>query len=199
MSVTSRRSKLASACILAAALVASGLALAQNRTTASELSACVASDSSLRFAPRAQCAAGERLLTWNVRGLDGPVGPLGPRGPAGPIGSINNVSWSDLPFVSKHRFEHPDPLPTSVGTPGIGSDCMLGEVRLFAGSFAPTGWTFALGQQLPVSTHSALFAVLGISYGGDGRSTFALPNLTDLQPDGVAHIICTGGTPPPRL
>lgn len=56
-------------------------------------------------------------------------------------------------------------------------DPFLGEIRLFAGNFAPQGWAFCNGALLPIAQNSALFALLGVTYGGDGRTTFALPNL----------------------
>jgi microcystin-dependent protein len=52
----------------------------------------------------------------------------------------------------------------------------LGEIRIFAGNFAPTGWALCNGQLLSISQNTALFSILGTTYGGDGRSTFALPN-----------------------
>lgn len=56
-------------------------------------------------------------------------------------------------------------------------DPFIGEVKLFAGNFAPRGWAFCEGQLLPISQNSSLFAILGTTYGGDGRTTFALPDL----------------------
>lgn len=56
-------------------------------------------------------------------------------------------------------------------------DQMLGEIRMFAGNFAPRGWAFCDGQLLPISSNSALFSLLGTMYGGDGRTTFGLPDL----------------------
>ncbi len=56
-------------------------------------------------------------------------------------------------------------------------DPMLGEVRIFAGNFAPRGWAFCEGQLLPISSNSALFSLIGCTYGGDCRTTFALPDL----------------------
>jgi microcystin-dependent protein len=53
----------------------------------------------------------------------------------------------------------------------------LGEIRMFGGNFAPLGWAFCNGQLLAISENSALFDLLGTTYGGDGQSTFALPNL----------------------
>ena len=54
---------------------------------------------------------------------------------------------------------------------------MIGEVRMFAGNFAPRSWAKCEGQLLPISSNSALFSILGTTYGGDGRTTFALPDL----------------------
>lgn len=53
----------------------------------------------------------------------------------------------------------------------------LAEIRWFAANFAPKNWKYCLGQLLPISANSALFSLLGTTYGGDGRTTFALPNL----------------------
>lgn len=53
----------------------------------------------------------------------------------------------------------------------------IGEVKLFAGNFAPRGWAFCNGQMLAISNNTALFSILGTTYGGDGRTTFALPDL----------------------
>lgn len=63
-------------------------------------------------------------------------------------------------------------------------DAMLGEVRLFAGNFAPRGWALCEGQLLKISEHTALFSLLGCMYGGDCRTTFALPDLRDKVPVG---------------
>ncbi len=54
---------------------------------------------------------------------------------------------------------------------------MIGEVRLFAGNFAPRSWAFCNGQLIAIASNSALFSILGTIYGGDGRTTFALPDL----------------------
>jgi len=57
------------------------------------------------------------------------------------------------------------------------SNPFVGEIRLFAGNFAPSGWAFCNGQLLPIADNDALFALLGTTYGGDGTNTFALPDL----------------------
>ncbi len=53
----------------------------------------------------------------------------------------------------------------------------VGEIRMFAGNFAPYGWMFCEGQLLPISENETLFQLIGTTYGGDGQSTFALPDL----------------------
>src|ERR671932_2189832 len=62
------------------------------------------------------------------------------------------------------------------------SDPFVAEIRVVGFNFAPTGWAFCDGQLLPISQNTALFSLLGTSYGGDGKSTFALPNLQDSVP-----------------
>jgi len=59
------------------------------------------------------------------------------------------------------------------------SDQFVAEIRIFPFNFAPTGWAFCNGQLLPISQNTALFSLLGTFYGGDGKSTFALPDLQD--------------------
>ena len=58
----------------------------------------------------------------------------------------------------------------------------LAEIRMFAGNFAPKGWALCNGQLLPLSQNTALFSLLGTTYGGDGKSTFGLPNLQNSAP-----------------
>jgi len=62
------------------------------------------------------------------------------------------------------------------------SDQFVAEIRMFAGNFAPKGWALCDGQLMPISQNTALFSLLGTTYGGDGKSTFALPNLQGSAP-----------------
>src|SRR5437879_6365652 len=62
------------------------------------------------------------------------------------------------------------------------SQPFIGEIRMFAGNFAPQGWAFCNGQLLAISENDALFNLIGTTYGGDGQSTFALPNLQSRIP-----------------
>jgi microcystin-dependent protein len=65
------------------------------------------------------------------------------------------------------------------------ADPFVAEIRIFPFNFAPVGWAFCDGQLLPISQNTALFSLLGTTYGGDGKSTFALP---DLQGSAALHV-----------
>lgn len=72
----------------------------------------------------------------------------------------------------------------------------VGEIRMFAGNFAPAGWMFCEGQLLPISENETLFQLIGTTYGGDGQSTFVLPDLRGRIPihQGNGFILAeTGG------
>ena len=60
----------------------------------------------------------------------------------------------------------------------------IGEVRIFAGNFAPQGWAFCAGQLVPIAEYETLFTLIGTTYGGDGQNTFALPDLRGRLPVG---------------
>ena len=73
----------------------------------------------------------------------------------------------------------------------------VGEIRMFAGNFAPNGWMFCAGQLLPISENETLFQLIGTTYGGDGQSTFALPELQSRVPihqGNGSSLAETGGT-----
>ncbi len=77
----------------------------------------------------------------------------------------------------------------------------VGEIRMFAGGFAPNGWAFCDGSQMPISEYETLFQLIGTTYGGDGESTFHLPDLRGRRPlhqgqrDGRSFVLGeTGGT-----
>ncbi len=62
------------------------------------------------------------------------------------------------------------------------SSPFIGEIRMIAGNFAPMGWAICQGQLIPISENDVLFNLIGTTYGGDGQSTFALPNLSSRIP-----------------
>ena len=76
------------------------------------------------------------------------------------------------------------------------SEPFVGEIRMFAGNFAPQGWAYCDGQLLAVSSNDALFSLLGTIYGGDGRTTFGLPDLRGRIP---IHAGTGPGLSPRRL
>jgi len=76
------------------------------------------------------------------------------------------------------------------------SEQFIGEIRMFAGNFAPRGWAFCQGQIMAISTNTALFSILGTTYGGNGQTTFALPDLRGRVPTGQG---AGPGLPPTTL
>ena len=72
------------------------------------------------------------------------------------------------------------------------SEPFLGEIKIISWNFPPKGWTFCNGQLLPINQNQALFSILGTTYGGDGRQTFALPNLQTRVPLHVGNGIVLG-------
>lgn len=75
---------------------------------------------------------------------------------------------------------------------------LLGAMKLFAGNFAPRDFMLCNGQLLSIAQYSAMFAILGTTYGGNGVDNFALPNLTSPVKDGGVWIICVSGIFPSR-
>ncbi len=69
-----------------------------------------------------------------------------------------------------------------INSEAVSSDPFIGQVIMFAGNFAPRGWAFCDGQLLPINQNQALFSILGTTYGGDGRTTFGLPDLRGRVP-----------------
>ena len=88
------------------------------------------------------------------------------------------------------------------------SEQYLGEIRMVAFNFPPRGWAFCNGQIMQISQNQALYSLLGNMYGGDGSTTFALPDLRETDAEGHKHlgfevgkpsaIICVNGMYPPR-
>lgn len=74
-----------------------------------------------------------------------------------------------------------------VSVSGFSQEAFTGEIKMFAGNFAPRGWAFCDGQLLSISSNSALFSLLGTMYGGDGRTTFGLPDLRGRVAVGVGQ------------
>ena len=78
-----------------------------------------------------------------------------------------------------------EPAETGAGTNSVGPDPYIGAIGWFGGNFAPRDWALCEGQLLPISQNQALFSILGTSFGGDGRTTFALPDMRGRSPMGI--------------
>jgi len=128
------------------------------------------------------CGAKEVSLDWSVRG---PMGPAGPEGPAGPP----RDGAADA-FVGSFGAD------TGNATAAPSVPCTLGQIILSASPTKTAGGMPATGQLLPIAQNTALFALLGTTYGGDGKVTFALPDLRSIAPNHMTYSICTYGTWP---
>jgi hypothetical protein len=155
------------------------------------------------------------------QGETGPQGPQGETGPVGPAGATGPAGADGPQGAPGPQGDRGDPGPmgpmgpagsdanvaayfgtTNFGGDGRGTvDCMLGEVRLSAATF---GYDMvADGRLLSIASYSALFSLLGTQYGGDGRTTFALPDLRDVAPKprvgpALNYYVCTQGVFPSR-
>ena len=75
-------------------------------------------------------------------------------------------------------------------------DPWVGEIAVVSFGFAPVGWAMCNGQLLQISQNTALFSLIGTTYGGDWQTTFALPNLRGLAPNNMTYTICDQGVFP---
>ena len=172
--------------VVAAALVA-GAGYAAIPSASGVISACKIPDGSIKLIDKENgesCTSGKQLLEWNVQGPAGPQGPQGPTGPAGP------------PDTSAAGFLDQFGTDTGNATTAYGEPCTVGEVILSASRSKTAGGIPARGQLLAVVQNTALFAVIGNTYGGDGKWTFALPDLRSITPNSMTYSICAQGTIP---
>ena len=132
-------------------------------------------------------------------GATGPAGPQGATGPQGPIGGTgDNVIYTPPTNTNMQPYLTVNYIIALQGMfPSRSSaEPLLGEIFMFAGDFAPRGFAFCDGQLLSISMNSALFSILGTTYGGDGRTVFALPDLRGRAP---IHAGAGPGLSPRRL
>jgi hypothetical protein len=126
------------------------------------------------------------------------------RGAASPLSVINTSIHPKCPNgYTALKWDASPPgigVGTGVATPGSngGETCTLGEVSLIAqqGRYLPTNYMIAKGQTLMIGSYTALFTLLGTSYGGNGTSTLKLPTLQSLAPDHMTYAICAYGVFP---
>jgi microcystin-dependent protein len=123
-------------------------------------------------------------------GPSGPQGPAGPAGPQGPPGTIpaNLTSFSDLLSTSGYQG----------GDFRAALTCQLGDIILSVNSYGGGAYLPADGRLLPISQNTALFSVLGTRFGGNGISTFALPDLRAAAPAQMQYSVCVEGIFPSR-
>ncbi len=125
----------------------------------------------------------------------GKRGPPGRRGPPGPRGAKGELGQTGA------KGEQGSPGPQGPigpqGPEGLNKP-FIGEIRLFGGNFAPRNWALCEGQLLAIADNTSLFSILGTTYGGDGRTTFGLPDLSDHRPGDVHYIIALQGFYPSR-
>ena len=128
-------------------------------------------------------------------GATGAIGPTGATGPAGPTGATGPTGPAGPdPFAD--AFVNLFGTDTGNAAAGNGQTCTLGEILLTASVVA--NGTPARGQLLPISTNIALFSLLGTTYGGNGTTTFALPDLRAEAPNHMTYSICDEGIFPAR-
>jgi hypothetical protein len=145
------------------------------------------------------CPKGTTPISWNQTGPSGPAGPsgaTGATGPAGPTGLTGATGATGPAGPAGPSGTAAFGTNTQEAVAGTGAACTLGEVILTAGPVA--NGVPANGQLLPIDQYAALFSLLGTTYGGDGITTFALPNLGAAAPNGLTYSICVVGVFPSR-
>ena len=139
--------------------------------------------------PAGAQGAGGPTGAAGAQGAAGPTGAAGARGPAGPQGPAGPDATADA-FVGK--------FGSSTGTAHAanGAQCTIGEVLLTASPVLTADGVPANGQLLDINLNTALFSVLGTTYGGNGTTNFALPDLNALAPSNMTYSICDLGVFP---
>jgi hypothetical protein len=143
------------------------------------------------------------------QGATGPIGPQGPKGDIGPVGPTGPAGATGATGPQGPRGATGATGPqgpsgtagilgtnTGNGAAGRGAECTLGEVTLFAGAVG--NGIPANGQILSIAQNVALFSLLGTTYGGNGQTTFALPDLRAAAPNNMTYFICAQGIYPSR-
>jgi hypothetical protein len=158
------------------AAVAAGVGYAAIPSASGVLSACKKADGSIKLIDKESgqgCGGSQQLVEWNVQGPAGPQGPVDPAAAA---------------FIAGFGSD-------TGGAAGSTTPCTLGEVILSASS-RTAGGIPANGQLIAISSNTALFSLLGTTYGGNGETNFALPDLRSITPDHMTYSICDSGAWP---
>jgi hypothetical protein len=186
---------------------AGGVAMATTaleRTATTVIQACQKnSTGELRVVNAAgDCKQNETAIAWNVQGAAGPPGPTGDTGPQGPTGATGPAGPQGPPGqsgdASADAFVARFGTNTNNAAAANGETCTLGQILLSASPSVTVGGVAADGRLLPINQNTALFSLLGTTYGGNGTSTFALPDLRGLAPNNMTYSICDEGVFPSR-
>jgi hypothetical protein len=172
-----RTAKLPAIIGLAAALavVSAAIGSAAIPSTSGTISACKKADDSIKLVDKEAgqtCPSSQQLVEWNRQGPAGPVDPA--------VGAYVERFGTDVGGAA-----------TATGAP-----CTVGQILLTASTAKTAGGIAANGQLLELSQSDDLFALLGTTYGGDGKVTFAVPDLRAITPDHMTYSICTHGVWP---
>ena len=182
--------------------------------TSTVIDACVRkSDGVTRIVKTAKdCKSSERFDSWNIQGVPGapgapgktgpagapgPAGPSGPTGPEGPTGPPGSATLpANLTLLSGQ-------LTTTQGVAYLGTGrfsfpgaCVIGDVFLSVNGYGSGNALPADGRAIPIQNNTALFSLIGINFGGNGTSSYNLPDLRAFAPKGMQYSICLNGTFP---
>jgi hypothetical protein len=119
-----------------------------------------------------------------LQGATGAQGPAGPQGATGPAGSSGTQDLFGTNSLSVDQGSQ------------TGATCTVGTVTLVAGVVFANNYLPADGRTIPIAGNTALFSLVGITYGGNGTSNFGLPDLRAAAPNGTTYVICLAGTFP---
>ena len=151
------------------------------------------------------CQSPAIQISWNMRGRTGLPGPAGapgqagatgPQGPAGAPGQTGAAGPQGPVGPSGTAGIFGTNNFSSFASTSAGAQCTLGDVILSASIEIADNWMLAKGQTLAIASDPALFSLIGPRYGGNGTTTFDLPNLTAAAPDGINYLICVTGAFP---
>ncbi len=126
-------------------------------------------------------------------GANGAPGPTGPAGANG-INGTNGATGPTGPSGTAAIFGTNSLGVTQLS--GSGATCTIGQITLSTAPYYPTNYLPADGRILAIESNTALFSILGVNYGGNGTSNFALPNLTAAAPNNTQYLICVSGVFP---
>ena len=165
------------------------------------INACVSNQNGAMrvVASAANCKPSETAIAWNVVGPQGPPGPPGQQGvqgEQGPPGTIpqnlTNLA-NDLSTNNGQAEQGPETFQSA------GCNSMnVGDIILSVNGYGGIGSLPADGRMLPISSNTALFSLLGTTFGGDGTTNFALPDLRAITPKGLQYSICVSAIYPVR-